>query len=389
MPRLDSLEILGFKSFANRTRVLFEDGITIVVGPNGCGKSNLTDALSWVLGMVGAHRLRGRRMDDFIFNGTSKRRPSGMMEVTLTLSREDEASIAFNGLEADGPTVSIARRLYRSGDSAYFINGSRCRLKDVEALLERLGLGLGSYALIRQGRVERFLNSGSLDRRAIIEEAAGIGGYKARRRNAELKLEMARRNLLRIDDILKEVERQLRSLKRQAAKARRHKRLKAEFREVQKRRFGSEAQGIVLSLADVQAAQAQLGPALIQVTSGIGDRERTLQESSERMEDLENRLTVLREQSTAAQVELDRTRNSIRFCGQQIESTRRLLDTHGRNRQELLNSLETAESEHRMLQEEGASLKEERPLVGSRLLRHTRIAGESKARLKAEEERVE
>ena len=389
MPRLDSLEILGFKSFANRTQVQFEDGITIVVGPNGCGKSNLTDALSWVLGLVGAHRLRGRRMDDFIFNGTSKRRPSGMMEATLTLSREDETLIAFNGLEADGPSVSITRRLYRSGDSAYFINGSRCRLKDIEALLEKLGVGLGSYALIRQGRLESFLNSGSLDRRAIIEEAAGISGYKARRRNAELKLEMARQNLLRIDDILSEVERQLRSLKRQAAKARRHKRLKAEFRDVRKRRFGSEAQGIVVSLAEVEAAQTQLGPALTQATSGIRNRERTLQEFSGRMEDLENRLTELREASTAAQVELDRTRNSIRFCGQQIESTRRLLDTHGRNRQELVKSLETAESEHRILREEGAHLKEERPLAGSRLILQTQVADESKARLEAAEERVE
>ena len=107
MPRLDSLEILGFKSFANRTRVRFEDGITIVVGPNGCGKSNLTDALSWVLGMAGSHRLRGRRMDDFIFNGTSKRRPSGMMEATLTLSREEETSIAFNGGPGTAPTPSM------------------------------------------------------------------------------------------------------------------------------------------------------------------------------------------------------------------------------------------------------------------------------------------
>ena len=389
MPRLDSLEILGFKSFANRTRVLFEDGITIVVGPNGCGKSNLTDALSWVLGMVGAHRLRGRRMDDFIFNGTSKRRPSGMMEATLTLSREDETSISFNGLEADGPTVSITRRLYRSGDSAYYINGSRCRLKDIEALLEGLGVGLGSYALIRQGRVESFLNSGSLDRRAIIEEAAGIGGYKARRRNAELKLEMARQNLLRIDDILSEVERQLRSLKRQAAKARRHKRLKKEFRDVQQRRFGLEAHGIVLNLAEVEAAQARLGPALIEAIAGIRNREQTLQEISGQMEDLENRLSELREKSTGARVELDRTRNSIRFCNQQIQSTRRLLETHGRNRAELLKSLELGESEVRNLRAEDASLKEQRPLVRGHLSLHSRKADENKARLEDAEERVE
>ena len=389
MPRLDSLEILGFKSFANRTRVLFEDGITIVVGPNGCGKSNLTDALSWVLGMVGAHRIRGRRMDDFIFNGTSRRRPSGMMEATLTLSREEETPIAFNGLEADGPTVSIARRLYRSGDSAYFINGSRCRLKDVEALVERIGLGLGSYALIRQGRVERFLNSGSLDRRAIIEEAAGIGGYKARRRNAELKLEMARQNLLRIDDILSEVERQLRSLKRQAAKARRHKALKEEFRDVQQRRFSFKAHEIVISLAEVEAAQARLGPALTEVTAEIRNRERILQEISERMEVLENRLSELREESTGARVKLDRTRNSIRFCGQQIESTRRLLDTHGRNRDELLKSLEAGESEVRSLRAEDAVLKEQRPLVRSRLTHRTQVADECKARLEAAERRVE
>ena len=139
----------------------------------------------------------------------------------------------------------------------------------------------------------------------------------------------------------------------------------------------------------MEAAQTQLGPALTQATSGIRNRERTLQEFSGRMEDLENRLTELREKSTAAQVELDRTRNSIRFCGQQIESTRRLLDTHGRNRQELVKSLETAESEHRILREEGANLKEEQPLAGSRLILQTQVADESKARLEAAEERVE
>lgn len=389
MPRLDSLEILGFKSFANRTRVLFEDGVTIVVGPNGCGKSNLTDALSWVLGMGGSHRLRGRRMDDFIFNGTSKRRPSGMMEATLTLSRQDETSLGFNGLEVDGPSVSISRRLYRSGDSAYSINGNRCRLKDIDALMQRMGVGLGSYALIRQGRVERFLNSGSLDRRAIIEEAAGIGGYRNRRRNAELKLEMARQNLLRVDDILTEVERQLRSLKRQAAKARRHKQLKEEFREVRQRRFGLEAHGIVVSLAEVEAAQARLGPALTEVTTDIQNRERTLQEISDRMEDLEIRLSELRENSTSARMELDRTRNSIRFCGQQIESTRRLLETHGRNRDELLKSLEVGESEVRSLRAENASLREQRPLVHNRLALDTRTADECKSRLEAAEENVE
>ena len=389
MPRLDSLEILGFKSFANRTRVRFEDGITIVVGPNGCGKSNLTDALSWVLGLGGAHRLRGRRMDDFIFNGTSRRRPAGMMEATLSLSREDETSLGFNGLEVDGPSVSITRRLYRSGDSAYSVNGSRCRRKDVQALLEGMGLGLGSYALIRQGRVEGFLNAGSLDRRAIIEEAAGIGGYKARRRNAEFKLEMARQNLLRIDDVLTEVERQLRSLKRQAAKARRHRKLKAEFRDARRRRFGLEAHGIIESLAEVEATQTRLGPELTEVTAGIRNRERTLRETSERMEDLEDRLSELREKSTGARVELDRTRNSIRFISQQIDSTNRLLDTHGRNRDELLKSLELVESECRSLREEDASLKGERPRVRNRISSHSRTANECKSRLEAAEEGVE
>ena len=262
-------------------------------------------------------------------------------------------------------------------------------MKDVEALLERLGLGLGSYALIRQGRVERFLNSGSLDRRAIIEEAAGIGGYKARRRNAELKLEMARQNLLRIDDILSEVERQLRSLKRQAAKARRHKKLKEEFRDVQQRRFSFKAHEMVVSLSEVEAAQARLGPALTEVTAEIRNRERTLPEISERMEGLESRLSELREESTGARVKLDRTRNSIRFCGQQIESTRRLLETHGRNRDELVKSLEVGESEVRSLRAEDAVLKEQQPLVRSRLAHRTRAVDECKARLEAAERSVE
>ena len=359
MPRLDSLEVLGFKSFADRTRVLFDDGITIVVGPNGCGKSNLTDALSWVLGVRDARSLRGQRMDDFIFSGTSKRRPSGLVEATLTLSREAEDSINFNGLEVDGPVVSITRRLYRTGESSYFINRKRCRLKDIEELLERLGLGFASYALIAQGRVDSLINAKALERRAIVEEAAGISGYKARRRSAELKLDLAQQNLLRIKDILSEVERQLRSLKRQAATARRHKRLKEEFRQIQYRRFALEGGDIVGSLTVVHEVLAQFKEETAKLDASLESLEQTFLDSRHRREDLEGRFSQLNEDNTHVRLRLERAQNSIQFNERQIDSTRRYLEAHSRSQKEFDDAMQKVEKEIERLRDEKIRLEGE------------------------------
>ncbi len=221
---LERLDVVGFKSFSDRSSIDFPSGITAVVGPNGCGKSNIADAIQWVLGEQSARALRGQRMEDVIFAGSANRGAGGMAEVTLHLS-------AREGELPDGRVkVTLTRRLFRTGQSDYLIDGKKARLVDVRGLLDQVRAGVRSYAIIDQGHVASFVTSKPKDRRVFIEEAAGVAGYKARRRSAELKLEATRANLLRVDDILREVERQQRSLKRQASLARRARRLDERLR---------------------------------------------------------------------------------------------------------------------------------------------------------------
>ena len=225
MFHLERLEISGFKSFNESAQLTFPGAITAVIGPNGCGKSNICDAVAWALGEQSARVLRGERMDDVIFNGSGKRRPLGMAEVTLTLK-------SSNGdfPETEG-RVAIGRRVYRDGEGEYFLNGRRVRLKDVQDVLFGTGLGVRAYSIIEQGKIDQVLSSKPQDRRRLIEEAAGITKYKARKRAAELKLEETRANLTRISDIVAEVDRACASLKRQASKAERYKERTALLRE--------------------------------------------------------------------------------------------------------------------------------------------------------------
>jgi len=225
--RLQQLEIAGFKSFSDRSHLSFDRGVTAIVGPNGCGKSNVADAITWVLGEQSAKSLRGDRMEDVIFNGSDARKPTGAAEVRLRLS--DVLSTPVTALpvpassepadaDDDRPliarTVEVTRRLYRSGESEYLIDGEVCRLRDVHELLMDTGLGAKAYAIIEQGKIGLILSSRPTDRRQLIEEAAGITKYKARRRAAELKLEAAQLNLTRLEDIILELEEQFGSLKR-------------------------------------------------------------------------------------------------------------------------------------------------------------------------------
>ena len=211
---LKKLEVFGFKSFADRTRFEFDSGVTVIVGPNGCGKSNIVDAVKWVLGEQSARSLRGREMADIIFAGSESRRSLGFAEATLTFDNSRGL------LPIDAAEVEVSRRLYRSGESEYLLNRKPCRLRDVRELFMDTGVGLDAYSLIEQGKVDSLLQSNPQERRVIFEEAAGISKYKAKRREAERKLQRTEQNLLRLGDILGEVERRLRSVKYQAGKAR-------------------------------------------------------------------------------------------------------------------------------------------------------------------------
>src|SRR5215217_8234272 len=224
---LKSLEIIGFKSFAPKTVLEFHRGVTCVVGPNGCGKSNVLDAILWVLGEQSAKALRGSEMTDVIFSGTDSRQPLGMAEVSMTFSECEEQ------LGLDWHEVTITRRVFREGGSEYFLNKTPCRLKDIHQLFMDTGIGRSAYSVMQQGKIDAILSSKAEDRRAIFEEAAGITKYKAQKKEALRKLEATEANLVRLEDIIKEVKRQIGSLQRQAGKARRYQALVSELKTLE------------------------------------------------------------------------------------------------------------------------------------------------------------
>jgi chromosome segregation protein len=221
---LKSVDIVGFKSFAEKTHLEFEPGMTSIVGPNGCGKSNVSDAIRWVLGESRARALRGSTMEDCIFNGADSHKPLGMAEVTLTLA--DCEAVLDLGINE----VSITRRVFRTGESDYFINKKACRRKDIHRLFMDTGVGTNSYSVLEQGKIDQILSSRPDDRRAVFEEASGITKYKADKKEALRKLEQTEANLLRLADVIREVKRQIVSLQRQAGKAQRFKEIQAKLR---------------------------------------------------------------------------------------------------------------------------------------------------------------
>src|SRR5213593_3174360 len=217
--RLKKLIVQGFKSFADRTEFVFDTPITGIVGPNGCGKSNVVDAFKWVLGEQSAKSLRGDAMLDVIFNGSGGRKPAGMSEVVLVFDNPRKAD-GTRTLNLDFDEVAVGRRLYRDSTSEYQINNQAARLKDIRELFLDTGVGVDAYSVIEQGRVAALLEANPAERRLIFEEAAGISKYKVKKKEAQRKLEKVDQNLLRVNDIVEEVEKRLRSVRVQAGRAR-------------------------------------------------------------------------------------------------------------------------------------------------------------------------
>lgn len=340
MLKLKRVELQGFKSFCDRTELKFNGGgIAAVVGPNGCGKSNISDAISWVLGEQSAKSLRGARMEDVIFAGTRDRKPVGMAYVTLTLvdpeAMRDSRGIVrlhgengtnghangagqVNGHAAQasppkpaGSEVTITRRLYRSGESEYLINGRTARLRDIQELFMGTGLGPESYAIIEQGRIGQILSSKPQDRRSVIEEAAGVTKYKNRKRLSEAKLESAKQNLSRVFDILEEVTRQVNSLKRQAAKARRYGELKTEMdtrlKVALSGRFRLLEREAAKSALDLNLATSDLKGS----SDGVAGKEKQYEALQAVCYETEKQLTETRRRLAEANVEAERTRGRL------------------------------------------------------------------------------
>lgn len=223
--KLKSLEIAGFKSFANKTTISFTDGLTAIVGPNGSGKSNVIEAIRWVLGEQSSKTLRGTKMSDVIFSGSSTHNPVNRAEVKLTLDNSDQY------INSPYSEIIITRRLYRSGESQYLINNSECRLKDINNLFMDTGMGLGSFSIISQGSVEDIFNSKPEDRRSIIETAAGVYKYKQQKHDANLKLQQTHENLDRVEDIIFELKDRNDQLKEQSSTAVKYLDLKKELKQ--------------------------------------------------------------------------------------------------------------------------------------------------------------
>ena len=246
---LKRLDLQGFKSFPDKIKLEFNKGITAIVGPNGSGKSNISDSIRWVLGEQKARSLRGDKMEDVIFTGTESRKPLGFAEVAITLDNSD------GKIPLEYSEITVSRTVFRSGESKYMINGTQCRLKDVHELFMDTGIGREGYSIIGQGRIDEILSNKSEDRRRLFEEAAGIVKYRTRRLEAAGKLEKEHENLLRVNDIIGELETKTGPLAQQSETAKKYLRLKEELKKYEVNNFCIQAGRIEKSISEITEAK--------------------------------------------------------------------------------------------------------------------------------------
>jgi chromosome segregation protein len=304
---LQSIELIGFKSFAYKTLLNFHRGVTAIVGPNGCGKSNVLDAIRWVLGEQSAKALRGGEMADVIFSGTDSKQAVGMAEVSLTFAEcENELGLEYH-------EVTITRRVYRDGRSDYFLNKVPCRLKDIQMLFMDTGIGRAAYSIMEQGKIDQILSSRPEDRRAIFEEAAGITKYKTQKKEALRKLEYTDANLLRLSDILKEVKRQIGSLQRQAGKARRYQALFESLRILDLHLGYRNAEEMRRNIKEAESEVERLRSAQRSLEEQVESQEFGLTQQREALESLEEQILIARQRVQELRSEVDRATNRIGF----------------------------------------------------------------------------
>ncbi len=324
--KLRKLIVSGFKSFADKTEFEFDDGISCVVGPNGCGKSNVVDAIKWVLGEQSAKSLRGTEMMDVIFNGSVARRPSGQASVTLQFEGcAGQLQPVVNGEVQASDSVSITRRLFRSGQSEYLINKQPARLRDIKEMFLDTGLGANAYSIIEQGRVSQFLQASQEERRAFFDEAAGISRYKRRKKEAASKLGRVEQNLLRLQDILSEVEKRLRSIKIQAGKARNYQTYAESLRELRGIYFLSQYHLMKLTRQEQQGGLDVSTDRLASITSRIGQLESSQAAAQAEAAELEQasrqlqaKLSTLSAQITTLQERADMQANRVEELSEAI-----------------------------------------------------------------------
>jgi chromosome segregation protein len=329
--RLRSLKLTGFKSFPDEVELAFPGKVSAIIGPNGCGKSNLVDAILWVLGEQRTSLMRLKQMGDVVFTGAASRQPAGAAEVTLILESDDG-----HWKETDG-RLEVRRRVFRTGPSEYRLNGRSVRLKDIFDELAEVGLGTRAYSIIEQGRVGQVLSARPIDRRALLEEAAGITRYKARKHDAELKLEHTRQNLLRLEDVIGEVKRTLRQIKRQAKQAERHQKLETELKDHLRRLFTIDAHLLDAQRRDVQKRRAQAQNEVAAAAAGLAGSDADLGRAREELESARSETEDAREEVANLLGSRERLEAFLERSADLLDNLRASLD-HTRNESATLQS---------------------------------------------------
>ena len=318
---LKSIEMQGFKSFANKTILQFHDGITGVVGPNGSGKSNVGDAVRWVLGEQSAKQLRGGNMQDVIFSGTETRKPLGYASVAITLDNSDHK------LNVDFEEVTVTRRLYRSGESEYLMNGASCRLKDINELFYDTGIGKEGYSIIGQGQIDKILSGKPEERRELFDEAAGIVKFKRRKAVTEKKLAEEQQNLVRVNDILSELTRQLEPLERQSETAKIYLKKKEELKILDINMFLLEMERIRNDLAKVEDRYRIAEEQLKSTKEAFEHTKQEYEKLEQEQEKLDQTILSARDQAGENALKRQQLENQIEVLNEQIHASERNSDT--------------------------------------------------------------
>ena len=349
---LKQLDILGFKSFADKTRLTFEPGMIAIVGPNGCGKSNVSDAIRWVLGEQRPTALRCSKLVDVVFNGTDTRKPLGLCEVSITFADcEKELGTEYH-------EVTVTRRVYRDGTGEYFINKTRSGLKDIKRLFMGTGIGTTSYSVMAQGQIDQILSSKPEDRRAVFEEAAGITKFKADRKEAIRKIEQTEQNLLREADVLREMKRQIGSLQRQVGKAEKYKELRDELRGLDIYVSKGKIQAFNLALEMNVVKQRETEQTIQEATIAVNAAESESQQLHADIHAIEERLATLASEAASAESQLARAREVITVNEQRITEYRMFSDRDGREIAETRQTLEELGMQVESLEQKRALLEE-------------------------------